>query len=212
MKYLFIDGSHSITYAQVGKGETFQTKSFDTKRCLAGKISSICDEMLQLANISKNDLDIFAVGTGPGSLTGIRVACSFFRTCSLLTKKPLLDISLFEWAFETLKEQGEANEARIIIPTLIDKAFALDLNLDLNIDFSEVKPTLVNLKGIDSSKKNFGVGYQAENITQISLSDKAINKIIRSKNLNSNFDMENLLKVLPMYIIPSQAERKLLEK
>jgi hypothetical protein len=71
---------------------------------------------------------------------------------------------------------------------------------------------LINLDGIVSDRHNVGVGYSSDNVSKITLSDKAINKILTKKIEKSKYSMENLLKVLPMYIIPSQAERKLLEK
>lgn len=55
-------------------------------------ISPFVDECLKKANLKLEDIDAFAVGQGPGSFTGIRVAANAGKTFSYSFNKPLVTI------------------------------------------------------------------------------------------------------------------------
>ena len=65
MKYLFIDASENSTFAQTGNAAGFRSQVFATDRNFAARITNICDEMLQNADMTFADLDLLAVCTGP---------------------------------------------------------------------------------------------------------------------------------------------------
>lgn len=50
------------------------------------------EECLQQAHLKLHEIDLFAVGQGPGSFTGIRVAGNAGKTYSYFYKKPLISI------------------------------------------------------------------------------------------------------------------------
>ena len=101
MKYLFIDASENITHVQTGTENEFSAKNIDTNRDFAAKITEICDNMLKEAGWEKTDLTHLVVCTGPGSLTGLRVADGFLRTLSMVLNIPLIGIDLFKWSMQT---------------------------------------------------------------------------------------------------------------
>ncbi|HEX7674577.1 MAG TPA: tRNA (adenosine(37)-N6)-threonylcarbamoyltransferase complex dimerization subunit type 1 TsaB [Bdellovibrio sp.] len=55
-------------------------------------ISPYVDECLKKASLKLEDIDAFAVGQGPGSFTGIRVAANAGKTFSYSFNKPLVTI------------------------------------------------------------------------------------------------------------------------
>lgn len=55
-------------------------------------INPFVDFCLQKAGLSLDDIDLFAVGQGPGSFTGIRVAANAGKTYAYIQKKPLVTI------------------------------------------------------------------------------------------------------------------------
>lgn len=205
MRYLFIDASHTDTYAQIGDNERWQSKFFDTDRNLGALITDVFDAMLQMENISKNDIDIFVCSTGPGSLTGLRVAAAFMRTCGYVTGKPVIGIDLFTWAHKTLLNQQVNGDIRLVVPTLIDKAF--EVKTDMSPDFVPA-PKLIERKFADDCPI-YGIRYATEGVTRLEPDGEALHQLIISRSASAGTEFKDILAMLPMYIIKSQAERKL---
>ncbi len=51
------------------------------------------DDLLREADISLAEIDAFAFGRGPGSFTGIRIACSVIQALSFGINKPVVPVS-----------------------------------------------------------------------------------------------------------------------
>lgn len=208
MKYLFIDASESkTTYAQIGDDSSFQTQIFETDRDFASKITAICDEMFELAGFTPEQADVMAFGTGPGSLTGIRVAGSFFRTLAMIKSCELVGVNSFVWALKSLSEAGINGKVKVVAPTLIDKAFEVEATLPV-LRFEP--PKLIGR--IDIGKdglKTYGINFSYDAIEKVELSGQALHDLILNdkNNVERANDMAGILKILPFYVIPSQAER-----
>ncbi|MEW6711885.1 MAG: hypothetical protein AB1403_18835, partial [Candidatus Riflebacteria bacterium] len=207
MKYLFIDASESTTCVQAGDSSKYFNQTFNTSRNLAACLTSICDEMLDKAGLKLEEIDVFAVGTGPGSLTGLRVANSFLRTLAFLGQKALVGIDLFTWSVATLKAQGQTGLVRLVTPTLIDKAFSVDADLSWDIGQFTPDPKLVDNRAASPEKPNFGIRWQAEGIAKLEPTPEVLHELIKQQQPCREFS--EMLQILPLYIIPSQAERKL---
>ncbi|MDD2624202.1 MAG: hypothetical protein PHQ02_05220 [Candidatus Riflebacteria bacterium] len=208
MKYLFIDASESkMTYAQIGDDSSFQTRIFETDRDFASKITAICDEMLEVGGFTAHEADVFVVGTGPGSLTGIRVAASFFRTLAMVKSCELEGVNLFVWALKTLAQAGVTGQIKLVSPTLIDKAFEVEATLPA---LSFEPPKLVERSDIGKDGvKTYGINFSDGNVEKIELSGQALHDLIVNDktNVERANDMAGIFKILPFYVIPSQAER-----
>lgn len=53
----------------------------------------LVDSLLQEGGISLSNVDVFAFGRGPGSFTGVRIACSVIQALSFGMNKPVVPIS-----------------------------------------------------------------------------------------------------------------------
>jgi len=53
----------------------------------------LIDDLLKEADISLNEIDVFAFGRGPGSFTGIRIACSVIQALSFSLNKLVVPVS-----------------------------------------------------------------------------------------------------------------------
>lgn len=51
------------------------------------------NDLLKEAGITLDELDVFAFGEGPGSFTGIRIACSVIQALSFGLNKPVVPVS-----------------------------------------------------------------------------------------------------------------------
>lgn len=209
MNYLFIDASENSTTAQIGLSHNHVCKSFATDRNLAALITDICDQMLAIAGLDFKQLDLLAVCTGPGSLTGLRVAAGFMRTLAMLGQKPLAGIDIFTWSLQTLKDQGCGGNVRLVQPTLIDKAFEVCACLP---DISFAKPGLIDKVGINNETGTYAIRGQIPGLNPLFPSDTALHRLLTSFASTRPFTFSDILEVLPMYVIPSQAERKFEEK
>ena len=217
MKYLFIDASENITHVQTGTENEFSAKNIDTNRDFAAKITEICDNMLKEAGWEKTDLTHLVVCTGPGSLTGLRVADGFLRTLSMVLNIPLIGIDLFKWSMQTLADKGYNGEARFVMPTLIDKAFEVKCNLSSNTSLRAEgvaiqknfisDPILIEKKAIPSDTKTFGIRWSNDAAERLDPTPEALHKLILDEAKTAKSGIDEILKVLPLYIIPSQAER-----
>ena len=207
MNYLFIDGSDNDTFAQVGTQNKRITKTWNTKRNLGAKIPALCQEILSEAELDKKDIDVFVVGTGPGSLTGLRVVAGFLRTCAFLAKKPVIGIDLFSWAIQSLQDTGKTGAVCLMMPTLIDKAFFYKCELPLKLENHQIKPELGERNQENNSDSAYSINAKNSVLPQVELLPQALDKLIKSKIKELSYDFHKNLEVLPMYVIPSQAER-----
>lgn len=69
----------------------------------------LIDKLLKEANITLNDIDLFAVDNGPGSFTGIRIGLSTIKAFCDVTKKPCISVS----SLEALSYTANANDCYI---------------------------------------------------------------------------------------------------
>ncbi len=208
MKYLFIDASENSTFAQTGDTDGFKPRSFATDRNFAARITLICDEMLGNAGWSFSDLDCLALCTGPGSLTGLRVAAAFLRTAAMLTGKPLVGVNLFEWSLQSLLNQKKTGAIRVVMPTLIDKAFMVEATLP---SLHHSNPELIDRSASGTHPDTYGIRFTVPGVTEVKLDPAALHEILCKKELKAAAGMSEILNILPMYVIPSQAERKFKE-
>ena len=76
------------------------------------QLPGLVDDLLQQANIKLSAIDRFAVVTGPGSFTGIRVGVAFARGLSLATGAPCIGVTTLEAALP----QGQQGSAVVALP------------------------------------------------------------------------------------------------
>ena len=59
-------------------------------------IMPMLDDMLKCCGLTIEDIDVFAVATGPGSFTGLRIGISTVKTFAQVLGKPVVGISSLE--------------------------------------------------------------------------------------------------------------------
>ncbi len=202
MRYLLLDASENATTSQYGDDTGFFSRRFDTDRNLGACISKICDEMLAQAGSSFADLDRLAICTGPGSLTGLRIAAAFFRTLALIGDKPVCGIDIFSWSLKTLQMQGNRGKVSLVLPTLIDKAFVVEADIEKQTS----KAPQLQARNEVSGSLTYSIRCELPDCSSLEPSPAALHELIKSQPAASSFS--DILGVLPMYVIPSQAERK----
>lgn len=201
--YLFFDASFPTAIGQVGTAERYQEHTFETRQDLAAHQTRLVDRMLDAAHLSFDQLDLIGVGVGPGSLTGLRMAVGFFRTLARFGNKPLLGVSLFDWAAKTLEHQGHTGKVRITLPGPLKGQFVAELVLPVAEPVLQTQIRFCSAEAFAREANAFAVGQHVANCPRLDLDASALDEIMRTYIPTAPDD---LLKVVPLYVIPSQAE------
>jgi tRNA threonylcarbamoyladenosine biosynthesis protein TsaB len=82
--------------AILSDGDVLATRRVVAERGHAQLLIPMLVELLDEAGLEFSDIDRFAVTTGPGSFTGIRVALAAAHGLALGTDKPIVGITVFE--------------------------------------------------------------------------------------------------------------------
>jgi tRNA threonylcarbamoyladenosine biosynthesis protein TsaB len=115
LKILAFDcaGARCTAALRVG-GETIAARAVCSERGHAQLLMPMLDDLLKGAGLGYRDIDRFAVTTGPGSFTGIRVALAAAHGLAIGTGKPVIGATVFEAMAEQAVEQGCA-AARLLV-------------------------------------------------------------------------------------------------
>lgn len=207
MLYLFVDASQNKTYVQAGTKTNYSSEWFDTERNLSACIVELCETTVK--NHGTIDcIDLFGFCSGPGGLTGLRAAAAFMRSAAFVSGKKAFCISLFEWAFKTLQKAGAGDNFRMVVPTLIDKAFEVRVT-----DGVICAPKLTErVFSKEESASTYSIKSSFENTVLCEPKTEDLHEIITINSEKYSGAFDDILRLLPLYIIPSQAERKLGEK
>jgi tRNA threonylcarbamoyl adenosine modification protein YeaZ len=95
MNILAIDSSSkNLSFACFGNGKIL----FNFNRCYsfgASKLVYFLDKNLKKSHIELKDIDVLALGYGPGSFTGLRISFSVVKAFALALKKPIITTESF---------------------------------------------------------------------------------------------------------------------
>ena len=110
MKILAIETSTalgSIAVAINGKIEGFD--SSNNPKTHTEFVNLAIERLLKKVSLALADIDLFAVGSGPGSFTGLRVAANIAKTFSMLHLKPMVHMDSLALLREEAVLAGENN-------------------------------------------------------------------------------------------------------
>ncbi|MCM8766109.1 MAG: tRNA (adenosine(37)-N6)-threonylcarbamoyltransferase complex dimerization subunit type 1 TsaB [Candidatus Omnitrophica bacterium] len=109
MKILSLDSSTKILTMAINEDKEILFEVELQAEFSCNKILfSLLKEMFNKTGISLKDIELFAVGIGPGSFTGTRIALSVMKTFSYLENKPISGVSTLDIIAANLK--GEVKE------------------------------------------------------------------------------------------------------
>ncbi len=159
MKTLIIDtASKNLYVILLDEAIVYKKVIMDSQLTHSVILNQTVDEVLKIAKLTLNQIDVFAVNVGVGSFTGIRVAISTVKGYNFALNKKLMEVnSLATLAYtkqgrvNCLYDAGKGyyfacyeNSALISVPTLIKdtqaKEYFGDKNtavFDANTDYSQ---------------------------------------------------------------------------
>jgi len=173
--------------------DTASNKTWDKHLTEVNKVAEvITDEIvsiLDLAKIKLNQIDIIAVGIGPGSYTGTRVGIATAKGLAQGLKIPIIGVNNFEALIEGINESAQ-NKKKII--PLID---AKNSRVYYQLDSSSNK---ITNQGCDYIKAVLNK-IQTKNPIFVG-SGASINKEIIIKNFENNIKIEKQDQIMSKYI------------
>jgi tRNA threonylcarbamoyladenosine biosynthesis protein TsaB len=90
---LAIDTSTEACSVAVSMGGTLKEYYQLAPRAHTHLLLPQIDKLLQECNITLAEIDLFAFGRGPGSFTGVRIACSVIQALGFGLNKPIVPVS-----------------------------------------------------------------------------------------------------------------------
>jgi len=88
--------SVALTYGNLQNGDLLATLTLNSKLTHSRRLLTGIDWLLQQNNIDCADVDGLAVGLGPGSFTGLRIAMATMKGMAMAMDKPLLGCSTLD--------------------------------------------------------------------------------------------------------------------
>ena len=231
MKILSLDSS--ATCASVAIFDTVSNKIIgdffiNTKLTHSQTLVPMLDALLKSTKTELSDIDYFAVNTGPGSFTGIRIGVSVAKGMAMALDKKCVSISTLEsMAYNFIDEDD------VVVCACMDARRNQVYNALFSVKDGvvtrlcedraiSVVDLLEELKSIDKSIVLVGDGahlcYNSELENNIVLAhdskryQHASSVALCAQTYIENNDVLSASSLMPTYLRPSQAERERLEK
>lgn len=230
-KILAIDTSTVAASAAILDGDNILGEEYTAYKLKhSEKLLPLIKHLLEDVRLNLNDIDYFAVGSGPGSFTGLRIAASTVKAFAHAMNKPIVSVSSLAACAENLK--GMNYVICIIFDAQRNDAYYnIFINKDnkLNPLYSDsiinINDLIDKLEGYDSVLfAGDGVNKYKDKILE-RISDKAIfadnyNLLpkasgvakISERYIKEDINIYSYDNYLPNYIRPSAAEEQRLKK
>ncbi len=104
------NGSIALVRCEAGEERTIEIVPLEGGTFSAQLVPQI-SELLKKHNLAKDDIDAFAVASGPGSFTGLRVGLAAIKALAEILHKPIAAVSLLEAIARAAATQGRVFSA-----------------------------------------------------------------------------------------------------
>lgn len=224
MKILSLDTTALVCSASVcDGGELIAEITVNTGNTHSETLLPAIEQILKIAELSVDDIDVFACSTGPGSFTGVRIGVATVKGIAYGKNKPCVSVSTLEALAYNLKGydgiicpvmNARRNQVYNALFEWKDGAL-IRLCPDRAMSISELDEELA-----DSDKSVFlcGDGYD---ITEKGFEKTKISFVPERQRLQSAYSVACIAyekysrgesvsdaQLVPIYLRPSQAERE----
>ncbi|MCP4566740.1 MAG: tRNA (adenosine(37)-N6)-threonylcarbamoyltransferase complex dimerization subunit type 1 TsaB [FCB group bacterium] len=210
-----IDSSTDRLAVGLAEGQTILAeKTLDSSREHASRIIGVINDILNEASVTKDRIEGIAVAIGPGSFTGLRIGLAVAKGMAYSLKIPLVGISTFEvmarrllndyseFFLSAVVRRGEYYLSRIKAAENIRENIALISEADLLAKIGTVPAGLIG-------REPSGIWNDIPAlipVDKLSVSGGELAVLGAEQIILGRFD--DIAGLEPLYIAPSQAERK----
>lgn len=107
----------SLFVACDGAGHALASVCEEHRRNLSTRFYGCVDAVLAQAGAAFAQIDAFAVGLGPGSFTGVRIAVTSLRTLAQVTGKPLVGVCTLDIIAEPERASARGRPILALLPS-----------------------------------------------------------------------------------------------
>jgi tRNA threonylcarbamoyladenosine biosynthesis protein TsaB len=100
------NGSLALVRFEAGASDTLELVSLEGGNFSAQLVPQV-SALLSKHGLTKNDIDGFAVASGPGSFTGLRVGLAAIKALAEILRKPIAAVSLLEAVARAAGREGK---------------------------------------------------------------------------------------------------------
>ena len=224
IKILALDSTAEVSSVAICKGERLLSEiTVNTGNTHSETLLPAVEQALRMAELTVNDIDLFACSTGPGSFTGVRIGVATVKGVAYGKNKPCVSVSTLEaLAYNLSGYKGIAcpvmNARRSQVYNALfecengkltrlcpDRAIAIsELDEELR---SAGKPIYLCGDGYEITEKGFKatiaeyVPVRQRYQSGYSVAQIALKKLENNETLSDT-------ELVPIYLRPSQAERE----
>ncbi len=215
MKVLGIDSSTDKLAVGIADGARILSETLlESSREHASHIIGLIDGVLKNASVAKGDLAGIAVAVGPGSFTGLRIGMAVAKGLAVALRIPLIGVSTFEVVARRLLP--EMASFYLAVPVRRGESYLCHVREGIDIRQSIVLVDNNALSEAVGSAPAGAVGRAPDGWDDIVRNKIAADKLIISGGklavLGAEFlaagRRDDIADLEPLYIAPSQAERK----
>jgi len=105
MRILALDASTAVCAAALGDGTSWDERAEAAGHRHSELLLPMVRALLTAARLELSDLDGIAFGAGPGSFTGLRIACGVAQGLALGANLPMIGVATLEAMAETARRQ-----------------------------------------------------------------------------------------------------------
>lgn len=232
MKILALESSALVASAAITEDDKLLASiTLDNGHTHSETLLTMTEHLLALCGLDAADIDLFAVTTGPGSFTGVRIGVSLLKGLAFGSNKPCVGVSSLEalaynmeGCVGVLCPVMDARRAQLynalfysdgkqITRLTPDRLIpATDLLNELERYAEECEPIYINGEGMSIL---LDVNEDAIPLLEPALLARRQSAVSVAKLALAKFSQGETLtdaELLPTYLRPSQAERERIEK
>ena len=140
MKLLAIDTSTDRASLALAVGDQLYSQAQDGAKTHALILLPLIDELLAQANLSVADLDGIVFGRGPGSFTGLRVACSAAKGLAYAVDIPVYAVSTLAAIAWSVRQTGETGPILAVMDARMAELYWACIHSDFDTILEQVGP------------------------------------------------------------------------
>ena len=144
MKLLAFDTSTLALSVAYTDGDIWITREEPPGQTHSQKLIPIIDQVLAEARASLGDLDALAFGAGPGSFTGVRIACGVAQGLGLGAEVPLVPVCTLEALAQSAHDVHGATRVYACLDARMREVYVAMYSLDSGRWIVETEPAVLH--------------------------------------------------------------------